>query len=407
MIRHRAMKKILLTALMAIFAISAQAQIHWTNDPHLYANTMTVVGVVVINDAEIPRETMEVGAFCSGECRGSVTLLYKQNVDRYLAYLSVSGADGDVISFRVYDVETETELLATAPTETFQANAMLGRTGDPYVFNFTTVVDEVPIVAETNEVGATGAGGEVVGEGSYLYGEECTLTAVPDPGSYFLNWTENVDRAQVVVSTDRVYKFVVTGKRDLVANFTTTNPHPGGEQEIVLDPGWNWMSSYLECSDELFNDLKAGIAANNTSAVIKNMDGSTMLQTIEQTPRWNGSMSFVNESMYMLKVANATVVTLTAAPANPVDHPITLNPGWNWIGFPSTVSMDLNEALSNLTPNNGDVIKNMDGVTTFKDGVWQGNLSTLEPGNGYMYYNKGTEPMILVYPDNRLASPAK
>ena len=106
------------------------------------------------------------------------------------------------------------------------------------------------------------------------------------------------------------------------------------DQTYAISAGWNWMSSYLECSDELFTALKEGIAANNTSAVIKNMDGSTMLQTIEQTPRWNGSMSFVNESMYMLKVANATVVTLTAAPANPVDHPITLNPGWTWIGFP-------------------------------------------------------------------------
>ena len=172
------------------------------------------------------------------------------------------------------------------------------------------------------------------------------------------------------------------------------------EQTYAIEPGWNWMSSYLECSDELFTALKEGIAANNTSAVIKNMDGSVMLQTIEQTPVWNGSMPFVNESMYMMNVGNATEVTLTASPANPAAHPITLTPGWNWIGFPSTKAMDLTEALSGITPNNGDVIKNMDGVSTFNStyGVWQGNLSTLDPGNGYMYYNNSTEPMILVFP---------
>ena len=111
------MKAMITTALVAMLATGAMGQKHWTSDAHQYANTMTVVGVVVINEAEIPRESMEVGAFCNGECRGSETLRYKANVDRYLAYLSVSGADGDAITFRLYDAETETELLATAAAQ--------------------------------------------------------------------------------------------------------------------------------------------------------------------------------------------------------------------------------------------------------------------------------------------------
>ena len=170
------------------------------------------------------------------------------------------------------------------------------------------------------------------------------------------------------------------------------------EQTYAIDPGWNWMSSYLECSDELFTALKEGIAANNTSAVIKNMDGSVMLQTIEQTPVWNGSMPFVNESMYMMNVGNATEVTVTAAPADPAEHPITLAPGWNWIGFVSANDMTVSEALANITPTSGDVIKNMDGVTTFTGGIWQGSLPNLEAGNGYMYYNKAASNVTLVYP---------
>ena len=390
------MKKMILTALMAILAISAFAQKHWTNNPHAYANTMTVVGVVVINEAEIPRESMEVGAFCNGECRGSETLRYNANVERYLAYLSISGADGDAIMFKLYDAETETELLATAATVTFESDLMLGRAGDPYVFDFTTVVDEVPIVAETNEVGATGAGGEVVGEGSYLYGEECTLTAVPDSGSYFLNWTENITREEVVVSTDRVYKFVVTGKRDLVANFTATNPNPGSEQTLELNPGWNWISSYLECNEDLFASLKEYIAAANAVAQIKDMTSSTMLQN----GKWSSSsLEFVNESMYMINLPNATTVTLTAPRTNAASHPVTLQPGWNWIGYPSDKPMSLAEAMSGITPHNGDQIKNMSDASTYSNGAWGGSLVTMTPGEGYMYYNKDSESHTLVYPD--------
>ena len=396
MIRLIDMKKILMMALMAVFAISAHAQNHWTYNAHNYANTMTVVGVIHINDAEIPRTSMEVGAFCNGECRGSQALCYYSPVDRYLAYLTVYGQDGDVIQFKLYDAEMEEELQAEAPTLTFAVDAMHGNGGAPYLLDFTTSVDEVPIVAETNEVGATGAGGEVVGEGSYLYGEECTLTAVPDSGSYFLNWTENVDRAEVVVSTERVYTFVVTGKRDLVANFTATNPNPGSEQTLELNPGWNWISCYVECSEDLFASLKEDIAAANAVAQIKDMTSSTMLQN----GKWSSSsLEFVNESMYMINLPNATTVTLTAPRTNAASHPVTLQPGWNWIGFPSDKPMSLAEAMSGLTPHSGDQIKNMSDASTYSNGAWGGSLVTMTPGEGYMYYNKDSESHTLVYPD--------
>ena len=396
--RHEAMKSMkvmITTALVAMLATGAMGQKHWTSDAHQYANTMTVVGVVVINEAEIPRESMEVGAFCNGECRGSETLRYKANVDRYLAYLSVSGADGDAITFRLYDAETETELLATAAGVTFESDAMLGRAGDPYVLDFTTTVDEVPVVAEiTTE---EGAGGTVVGEGEYLYGEECTLTAVPDEGSWFLNWTENDDRAEVVVSTDPVYTFVVTGKRELVANFTTTNPNLGTEQTLNLKPGWNWISSYVECSQELLMELQSAIAAEGGTAMIKDMTYSTMLQN----GSWSDSdLEFVNESMYMVNLSKAVTVTLTAPRATASTHPVTLKSGWNWIGFPSDTPLPIEEALSGLTPHNGDMIKNMSGASKFTGGSWQGTLETLEPGCGYMYNNKGAQ-ITFTYPEVR------
>ena len=166
------------------------------------------------------------------------------------------------------------------------------------------------------------------------------------------------------------------------------------EQAFELSSGWNWMSSYIECTPELFEALKDGIAANNTTAMIKDMSYSTMLQG----GTWSDSdLEFVNEGMYMANLENATTVMLTAAVADPTAHPITLSSGWNWIGFVSAEEIEVNEALASLTPTNGDLIKNMTGASSYNGTEWQGSLENMMPGSGYMYFNKGTE-MTLTYP---------
>ena len=58
-------------------------------------------------------------------------------------------------------------------------------------------------------------GGAVSGHGAYGWGASCTLTATASAGYQFVHWTEN----GTVVSTDAEYTFVVTGDRNLVAQF--------------------------------------------------------------------------------------------------------------------------------------------------------------------------------------------
>ena len=261
---------------------------------------------------------------------------------------------------------------------------------NPYSY---TVTGDVIIVAEFLEtstlyaiqVSANG-NGTVDGGGSFLSGTTITVTATPDEGYQFESWSENGN----VVSNDAEYTFVVTRPRNLVANFVQ---QATGEQTLILNAGWSWMSSYVECSPELFEALQEGIAANNTTAQIKNMTDGLMLNN----GSWSGTaVTLTNEGMLMTSLENATEVTLTAAPANPSEHPITINPGWNWIGFISADPIALTEAMAGIAPNNGDQIKDMSDVATYS-GAWTGTLVTLEPGNGYMYYNNGAA-MTLVYP---------
>ena len=76
------------------------------------------------------------------------------------------------------------------------------------------------------------AGGSVSGAGTYNRFATCTLTATPNSGYSFNNWTRNGN----VVSTNATYSFQVTGNASFVANFTqisytvtaTANPTVGG-----------------------------------------------------------------------------------------------------------------------------------------------------------------------------------
>jgi hypothetical protein len=58
-------------------------------------------------------------------------------------------------------------------------------------------------------------GGSVSGGGSFVLGTNATVTAVPNNGYSFVNWTEN----GTVVSSQNPYSFTVNQNRNLVANF--------------------------------------------------------------------------------------------------------------------------------------------------------------------------------------------
>ena len=59
-------------------------------------------------------------------------------------------------------------------------------------------------------------GGIITGAGSYTAGANVTVTATPNSGYTFTNWTEGLN----TVSTDSIYAFQLDAGRNLVANFT-------------------------------------------------------------------------------------------------------------------------------------------------------------------------------------------
>jgi hypothetical protein len=97
-------------------------------------------------------------------------------------------------------------IVSTTPSYSFSAV-----TDRSLIANF---VPTYTIVATTSPL----AGGGTIGQGIFKSGTNVTLTAIPNSGYAFINWTEST----AVVSTSSTYSFTATGDRTLVAHFTPT-----------------------------------------------------------------------------------------------------------------------------------------------------------------------------------------
>ncbi|MBO4873951.1 MAG: T9SS type A sorting domain-containing protein [Bacteroidales bacterium] len=101
--------------------------------------------------------------------------------------------------------------------------------------NFTRTVNTYVINISANPV----ASGSVSGNGTYDYGETCELTATPNDGYCFKNWTVNGN----VVSIAATYSFTVTNDSTWVANFvqsinanvTSISECLGANQNVIAE----------------------------------------------------------------------------------------------------------------------------------------------------------------------------
>ena len=99
-------------------------------------------------------------------------------------------------------------------------------------------------------------GGNVIGGGKYLKGETCVVTASANEGYFFTDWTENGNQ----VSTDASYTFTVTGNRNLVASFTSSD-----NSKLILNE--------INGNDKFIEIYNTGVEAVNLNGVYIEKDG--------------------------------------------------------------------------------------------------------------------------------------
>ena len=167
---------------------------------------------------------------------------------------------------------------------------------------------------------------------------------------------------------------------------------PQETMSFTLDDGWNWWAPNIDIT---LADFEAAIGSNGVSII--SQDGLTASYS---NIGWGGDLTAIEVGkMYMVQTNAACTITVSGYVVDPADYPVTVYPGTNWMGFIGTEEMSLDEAFVNFTPTNMDNIKTRNGTAVYYQGKgWRGRVSTLTPGEGFIYTSKKSTSQTFTYP---------
>ena len=163
-------------------------------------------------------------------------------------------------------------------------------------------------------------------------------------------------------------------------------------QTIALAEGFNWVSFNIDIT---LDDLKAALVEampGATSIKIQSKDKSVTYNG----SRWRGQLTTLSvEQMYKIETQAECEITLEGMPLNPAEHPITINAGSTWIGFPFAANMSLTDAFAGFAVS-GDKVSAKGQSASYNGTRWRGPLDTLVPGQGYVF--ESATDRTFVYP---------
>ncbi|MCQ2340451.1 MAG: laminin G domain-containing protein [Paludibacteraceae bacterium] len=166
------------------------------------------------------------------------------------------------------------------------------------------------------------------------------------------------------------------------------------EQTIDLVKGWNWISFNVLPDDNHFGNL-----LGNTKEHLSLIKSRTAYAQTDASHALVGSLTEMDvRQAYKTNMNEPCQLTISGKVTNPLQYGIELAAnGWSWIGYLPQTVLSVNAALANLTPVKGDIIKARSGFAMWDGYQWIGSLTAMAPGNGYLYYNSGSDAM-LYYP---------
>lgn len=191
--------------------------------------------------------------------------------------------------------------------------------------------------------------------GIYPYGESVQFTAVATTDFAFDHWV--VDGKTLPEAASDTLKLIVRGDQKVSAMFRQEL----FQQKLTLHKGWNWVSTYLKDTIPTYSVL-----SNATSIVGPSTDVNVLQPA----------------TSYKVKVATA-YASYAKGHLYDTAQPIALKEGLNYLGYPCQHSASTAEALPQAEE--GDAVIGKTGFALYADGQWIGSLTTLVPGEGYLY----------------------
>ena len=162
------------------------------------------------------------------------------------------------------------------------------------------------------------------------------------------------------------------------------------EKVVPLQEGWQWVSFNLD-------DPEMSVVKNFMSSVVATegdiIKGMMYFDQYDPNLGWIGSLTqsggLQPSSNYKINLSEASTLQYDGALVEPENVLISLQEGWNWIGFTPQRRLSVEAAFSRLNPDVGDQVKSQLQFSVYAGGNvgWVGTLTTLEPSQGYMFYS--------------------
>ncbi len=164
-------------------------------------------------------------------------------------------------------------------------------------------------------------------------------------------------------------------------------------QTIAIEPGFQFVSSRIDPEDPdmmvVVNEI-----LNDDFEYIRNSEGA-MLRKIG--PNWvNGIGDWIGTEGYLIKT-NATGQFIVEGSLIPVDTPIDVVAGFQFISYLPDTEMDALDAFSSIIGDNLLYVRSSDGSMLRKIGPnWVNGIGNCLPSEGYLV--KMTADAVLIYP---------
>lgn len=226
-------------------------------------------------------------------------------------------------------------------------------------------------------------GGSVTGSGTGIYdhGTVLKLKAEPFDGYKFDGWNIN----GTLVATTLEWSDTIRQATTIEALFTEIEDVTVGYE---FQTGWNWFS--VNVDDK--NLTRPAVFLAPLGDVAEQLVGLNGELTNDPLLGWTGTLETIYPNQgYKLLVNESVNYSLTGKPLGLDGNTITLQEGWNWMGYLPQVELSVSEALKNMVAATNDAIKGRDAFAMYDGTSWVGSLTTMVPGDGYLVYSQGVK----------------
>ncbi len=275
--------------LVANFEMVDNDENHWIPQDANYEDNTHLTGVIQIDGVEQATTALEVGAFCNGECRGTVRPLFFPLTQRYIIQLTIFGVPGDEISFKLYDHDLDMELDLMSPVGFVFAPNGYGSLPNPYVLNFTSgMLFTRNLTAGWNWFSCNIEFDASKFELLKSEIENACSSAIIKTQEQYLNYKNGHWNGSLTeVNNEMLLMMYVDHDVNLTIEGVPSNP---SSYPITINPGWNWIS-YLSQGSLNISDAFANFSPTHGDMV---KDASSYSFYNANIGQWEGGIKKLN-----------------------------------------------------------------------------------------------------------------